>query len=133
MVQLEYRSFGIRYLPASVTHCHAYNTYYKLSKIFYILYFFRVGLSLVEIEEASKIERCGDEFCPPMLFMCLVPVSHLFLVINSSVNIVIYCLIGDGFRYGVLFFLKICNIFMKFSLYYILLKYTIQKQFTKNL
>ena len=66
--------------------------------------FFRVGLSLVEIEEASKIERCGDKFCPPMLFMCLVPVSHLFLVINSSVNIVIYCLIGDGFRYGVLLF-----------------------------
>jgi hypothetical protein len=47
----------------------------------------------------SEIEKCGSRFCPPVWFMCMVSFSHLLLIINSSVNIFIYCFIGDGFRY----------------------------------
>ena len=49
---------------------------------------------------ASKVNKCGENFCPPMLLMCAVPFTHLMLVLNSSANIVIYCLLGDGFRYA---------------------------------
>ena len=60
---------------------------------------FRVTLNIIEMMMASKVNKCGDDFCPPMLLMCAVPFTHLMLVLNSSANIVIYCLLGDGFRY----------------------------------
>ena len=56
------------------------------------------------------MQRCGDRFCPPLILMCLVPVSHLFLVINSSVNIIIYCIAGDGFRYVEIVFINIISV-----------------------
>ena len=74
------------------------------------LFFFRVGLSIFECSLTSKMQRCGDRFCPPLILMCLVPVSHLFLVINSSVNIIIYCIAGDGFRYVEIVFINIISV-----------------------
>lgn len=62
-------------------------------------FYFRVVLSIMEFTMAAKVERCGDAFCPPMLLMCAVPISHFMLVLNSSVNIIIYCVLGEGFRY----------------------------------
>ena len=67
--------------------------------IFHFTIIFRVTLNIIEMMMASKVNKCGDDFCPPMLLMCAVPFTHLMLVLNSSANIVIYCLLGDGFRY----------------------------------
>ena len=67
---------------------------------------FRVVLSIVEFSMAAKVNRCGDAFCPPTLLMCAVPISHFMLVLNSSVNIIIYCFLGEGFRYEFLPSLK---------------------------
>ncbi len=60
---------------------------------------YRVMLNLHEFFMVSKLMRCGvARFCPPTWFMCAISVSHLLLIVNSSVNILVYCSIGERFR-----------------------------------
>ncbi|TRY78311.1 hypothetical protein TCAL_05014 [Tigriopus californicus] len=60
----------------------------------------RVLLNLHEFFMATQIEDCGDMFCPPAWFLCSISVNHFLLVVNSSVNILVYCSQGEKFRQG---------------------------------
>ena len=75
-------------------------SYVKFKIIFLSLHLpnHRILLNILECMMLSDIERCGSKFCPPVWFMCMVSFSHFLLIVNSSVNIIIYCFIGDGFR-----------------------------------
>ena len=61
--------------------------------------FFRLVLNLVEYlyPNISFLDSCGCSQGPVWVFV-LVKISNLFLVINSSVNFVIYFSIGDVFK-----------------------------------
>ena len=61
---------------------------------------FRVLLNLHEVFMLSAMTTCGHDFCPPVWYMIGIKLNHLLLVINSSVNIFIYCVMGDKFRCG---------------------------------
>ena len=56
-------------------------------------------LNLHEVFMLSAMTACKDRFCPPVWYMICIKLNHLLLVINSSVNIFIYCVMGDKFRY----------------------------------
>lgn len=62
--------------------------------------YFRVLLNLHEFFMVSRMIQCGDRFCPPAWFLCSISFNHLLLVINSSVNILVYCSVGEKFRWG---------------------------------
>ena len=59
---------------------------------------FRVLLNLHEVFMLSAMTACKDRFCPPVWYMICIKLNHLLLVVNSSVNIFIYCVMGDKFR-----------------------------------
>eukprot|EP00093_Oithona_nana_P001636 01636.XXX_5444_4188_1 [CDS] Oithona nana genome sequencing. len=93
--------------PASKRHEAMSTKDFKMARVllsivlvFFVCHLPRVTLNIIEMMMASKVNKCGENFCPPMLLMCAVPFTHLMLVLNSSANIVIYCLLGDGFRAG---------------------------------
>ena len=60
--------------------------------------FCRVLLNLHEVFTLSAMTACKDLFCPPVWYMICIKLNHLLLVVNSSVNIFIYCVMGDKFR-----------------------------------
>ena len=51
-----------------------------------------------EVFMLSGMTACKEHFCPPVWYMICIKFNHLLLVINSSVNIFIYCVMGDKFR-----------------------------------
>ena len=123
LVPLKYSSLSVLLLVVKSSETWFHNKYLTPTSVYSTLYYYsmarirqhfkatfctilfflcirsRVTLNIIEMMMASKVNRCGEEFCPPMLLMCAVPFTHLMLVLNSSANIVIYCLLGDGFRY----------------------------------
>lgn len=44
--------------------------------------------------------RCAElgRFHIPVVFYILVSIHHVFLVLNSSINFIIYCCVGKDFR-----------------------------------
>ena len=84
---------------STVRRTYLYERINFTTKLFSFFFFCRVALGIFECTMVSKVNRCGDDFCPPMVLMCAVPISHLMLVLSSSVNIIIYCVLGDGFRF----------------------------------
>lgn len=51
-----------------------------------------------QIEAIIDCEKKGVGRMPPAWVMCSVSVSHLLLMINSSVNFLVYCVAGSKFR-----------------------------------
>ena len=41
---------------------------------------------------------CGDNFLPPVWFMCMTSVNHLLLVLNTIANFMVYCVFNEGFK-----------------------------------
>ena len=42
--------------------------------------------------------RCGHYFTPPTWFLCATSLNHFSLVLNASVNFIIYPSLGKKFR-----------------------------------
>ena len=46
----------------------------------------------------TVINRCGKTFTPPTWFLCATSLNHFSLVLNASVNFIIYLSLGRKFR-----------------------------------
>ena len=69
--------------------------------VFVICNALRVFLNMydfADMEEILKCEKKGVGRMPPPWFVCLVYVSNLMLMVNSSVNFLVYCVAGSKFR-----------------------------------
>ncbi len=60
---------------------------------------------MVEISVAFDISHDHFMHChrlgrhhAPVAFRVLLTVSHVFIIVNSSVNFILYCLVGKDFR-----------------------------------
>ena len=70
--------------------------------IFLICHLPRILLDVYELAIVDKAQFCSEHGNPddalsfwPVILIC---VSHLFLVISSSTNMIVYCLLGTKFR-----------------------------------
>ena len=66
--------------------------------MFFITNLPRLLLNLYELFHVDNIIRCGDDFWPPVWFMCMTSVNHLLLVLNCIMNFVVYCCFNEGFK-----------------------------------
>ena len=94
---------------------YKYLMYVRRSEQPYFLCFLGTNLPriLLDINEAATIRQarlCSDagknEF--PLWSLLCLSVAHFLLVVNSSINVVIYCLLGSKFRGE---FVKIIDLF----------------------
>ncbi len=44
------------------------------------------------------LRMCVCRFHVPVAFYVMLSASHLLLVVNSSINVLIYCAVGKSFR-----------------------------------
>jgi len=62
----------------------------------------RIVVDTWEFSHLKYIKQCPEElnrpFLPSIWIECLTHVSHVLSIFNSSVNFIIYCFIGHGFR-----------------------------------
>ena len=70
--------------------------------IFLICHLPRILLDVYELAIVDKAQFCAEHGNPddalsfwPVILICI---SHLFLVISSSTNMIVYCLLGTKFR-----------------------------------
>ena len=62
--------------------------------------FCRIILDIYEFSNVDKIMGCRPyAWWPSHEMQILVFFSHLLMILNSSVNFVVYCLVGHTFRY----------------------------------
>ena len=73
--------------------------------IFLVCHTYRLSLRLYEVAHPQNntlehFRRCRTlgRYHIPVAFYVLVNFHHLFLVLNSSVNFIIYCAVGKEFR-----------------------------------
>ena len=74
----------------------------------------RVFLNMYDfavVEEIISCEQKGVGRMPPPWIVCSVSVSHLLLMINSSVNFLVYCVAGSKFRS--IFYQQVSTVFKK--------------------
>ena len=66
----------------------------------YRLFLWIYNLALPEKAVLSHFYKCYDEgrYHVPVAMYFFVHLHHLFLVVNSSINFVIYCIMGRQFR-----------------------------------
>jgi hypothetical protein len=61
----------------------------------------RIILDIYEFSNVDKIMGCRPfAWWPAHEMQILVFFSHLLMILNSSVNFVVYCLVGHTFRFG---------------------------------
>ena len=69
--------------------------------VFVICNVLRVFLNMYDFSDMEKILNCEEKglgrMTPPSM-TCVVYVSHLLLMVNSSVNFLVYCVAGSKFR-----------------------------------
>ena len=58
----------------------------------------RVILNCYEVFMTQDIINCGPTFTPPVWFLCLTSFNHFSLVLNASVNFIVYLVLGRKFR-----------------------------------
>ena len=58
----------------------------------------RVILNCYEVFMTQDIINCGPTFTPPAWFLCLTSFNHFSLVLNASVNFIVYLVLGRKFR-----------------------------------
>ena len=61
------------------------------------------------------ILACGDAFTPPVWFQCVISFNHFLLVINSSVNFLIYVSVGKDFKKTIRKFCQCTAVNSKYS------------------
>ena len=71
--------------------------------IFIVCMFFvtnlpRLLLNLYELFNVDDMIACGQDFFPPVWFICASSVNHLLLILNCIMNFVVYCCFNDGFK-----------------------------------
>ncbi len=73
--------------------------------IFIVCHSYRLSLRVYEFSHPESqtrehFERCYKlgRFHIPVVFYVLVSIHHVFLVLNSSINFIIYCCVGKDFR-----------------------------------
>ena len=68
--------------------------------IFLICHSPRIILDIHELMTIKQSEYCNEinEFYYSSWSVILLSVSHFLLVVNSSVNMIVYCLLGSRFR-----------------------------------
>lgn len=73
--------------------------------IFIACHSYRLALKVYEFAHPENntmehFERCRKQgrFHIPVVFYVLVSIHHIFLVLNSSINFIIYCCVGKDFR-----------------------------------
>ena len=65
--------------------------------IFFCCHALRIVVDIHEFSNVENIIRC-DLWLPGYWMQALVPVSHFTMILNSSVNFIVYCLVGHTFR-----------------------------------
>merc|ERR1719385_278027 len=72
---------------------------------FLVCHTFRLVIQAYEVMNPSHstfehYQFCGaqDRFHVPVVFYVMLSASHLLVVINSSINFIIYCCVGKKFR-----------------------------------
>ena len=68
--------------------------------VFLVCHAPRIILDINELVNLKKSEYCAKIGAVPFSFwsILLLNVSHFLLVMNSSVNMIVYCLLGSRFR-----------------------------------
>ncbi|CAB4068014.1 unnamed protein product [Lepeophtheirus salmonis] len=73
--------------------------------VFLICHFFRLGVQIFQTFHSTEITKDHYLFCVeqsklhvPLVFIILNSFNNLFLIINSSVNFIIYCAVRKSFR-----------------------------------
>ena len=66
--------------------------------VFLICHIPRVVLNCTEFFLVDQIIECPDHFMPPNWNLCLASVNHALLIINASINFIIYTSVGDSFK-----------------------------------
>ena len=66
--------------------------------VFIICHIPRVILNCAEFFMLDQILNCPDTFTPPNWNLCLASVNHALLIVNASINFIIYTSVGDSFK-----------------------------------
>ena len=69
--------------------------------VFVICNSLRVILNIYDFSVVDHIIECESQMMgryPPAWILCTISVSHLLLMVNSSVNFLVYCVAGTRFR-----------------------------------
>ena len=66
--------------------------------VFLICHIPRVVLNCTEFFLVDQIIECPDHFMPPNWNLCLASVNHALLIINASINFIIYTSVGENFK-----------------------------------
>ena len=78
--------------------------------VFAVCHFFRFFLAFYHVSIVEKTRLCienGRESAHPPWLYVISALNHLMLMVNSSVNFIIYCAVGSKFRRAVME--KFCN------------------------
>ncbi len=68
-------------------------------QVFFVCHAARITLDVYEFSNLDRILGCPRPgWRPAPWAMALLPVSHFLMVLNSSTNFFIYCLVGHTFR-----------------------------------
>jgi len=65
--------------------------------VFLLCHLPRLAINCAEFTMTDSIINCED-FTPPAWFLCSTSLMHLLLIVNSSSNFAIYCLMGNKFK-----------------------------------
>ena len=66
--------------------------------VFLICHIPRVVLNCTEFFLVDQMIECPDHFMPANWNLCLASVNHALLIINASINFIIYTSVGDSFK-----------------------------------
>ncbi|XP_023328276.1 probable G-protein coupled receptor 139 [Eurytemora carolleeae] len=93
---------GLRSSPAASRRAGSESrqalTLVVIAWIFLICHTPRILLNLVENLQMEHFYNCQGEMKVPAWFHCLTGLNHLLLILNSSINFLIYCVCGTRFR-----------------------------------
>lgn len=78
--------------------------------VFAVCHFFRFFLAFYHVSIAERTKLCheqGQEMGHPPWLYVISALNHLMLMVNSSINFIIYCAVGSKFRQAVM--AKLCG------------------------
>ncbi|TRY73705.1 hypothetical protein TCAL_00917, partial [Tigriopus californicus] len=66
--------------------------------LFFICHFPRILLNVHEFFMLADMIQCEQAFVPPAWFLCTTSFNHWLLIVNASINFLIYCSVGNKFK-----------------------------------